>query len=189
MPILQSTQCHLCHPHNANCADNANFEIHTMPIVHTMPIMSSDNANYAHNAICAIHTMPIVHTMPIMRHTQCQLCTQCHFCTQCQFCNPHNANCAHNANFAAQLALDGCIIGIVRVQNWHYLALNYCSIFLPWQLALVIYSTRFFSSSWKVFLLDLLHKWNISIKKVSVVSFHVFSNSQPDIYPVCFQMR
>ena len=108
VPILQSTQCHLC----------THFQLCNLY-----------NANYAHNAICAIHTMPIVHTMPIMRHTQCQLCTQCHFCTQCQFCNPHNANCAHNANFAAQLALDGCIIGIVWVQNWHYLALNYYGIF------------------------------------------------------------
>ena len=135
MPFMQYTQCHLyiqchlCNSHNANCAYNAIYAIHTMPIVHTMPLVLWDNAKYAYNAIYAIHTMPNVQTMPFLQHTQCQLCIQCHLCTQCHFYLVSNAKCAHNATCAAYLALDGCIFGIGWLHIWHWLIVNYCSIF------------------------------------------------------------
>ena len=101
-----------------------------MPIVHTMPLVLWDNAKYAYNAIYAIHTMPNVQTMPFLQHTQCQLCIQCHLCTQCHFYLVSNAKCAHNATCVAYLALDGCIFGIGWLHIWHWLIVNYCSIYV-----------------------------------------------------------
>ena len=134
MPFMQYMQCQLwiqcrfCNSDNSNCACNAIYAIHTMPIVNAMPFVQPSwylsrqcllcnlcNAHCACNAISAIQTMPIVHAMPFMQYTQCPLCMQCHlFCEtmpnmhtmpfvqaiQCQICKQCHLCNIYNANNA-----------------------------------------------------------------------------------------
>ena len=127
------TQCHICYLHNANCAHN--------------DIFYSRQCQLCTQCHLCIQTMPNVQTMTFVQHTQCQLCRQCHLCTQCHFYWASNANYAHNDNYAAHLALDDCIFGIVLVHIWHWLIVNYSSIYRIYPVAYIVYtvlSIRFF---------------------------------------------